>query len=397
MRVLGIIAVAVLLFAGAVAYALHRPGVPHGYCGLEFAGLTPAAAARTPLLAKGGALVLVVDADSPAARAGIRPGQVVARIDGTVVTSARQASDLVKAHHAGDRMALTLFDITEGEVKPHTLVLTFAAAPETPNKFSVRPPRTLAKEFFYPPGMAANAAWSRRLARGAFIRPRALAGIGDGHCNGFTPEDQVWDVRGHAGDDSMFHIAAHQGFQHALYQSGALNGADPKAHIAALLEKEFGAAPQLTRAPDQPYGFTLLDFGNLRGAAGFVLYRVTAGRIALWAAGMPGADIAWARPLVGAVALSLHCHAPGAPPPMPRPAALQATSVSQACIDGACREGDFAGAYMSTLKLGYVHGLDGMNYLVNPRRDLWQSGAEGPGFYHQIGGENEKLEPGRTN
>ena len=52
---------------------------------------------------------------------------------------------------------------------------------------------------------------------------------------------------------------------------------------------------------------------------------------------------------------------------------------------------------MTTLKMGYVHGLDGMNYLVNPRRDLWQSGAEGPGFYHQIGGENEKLEPGRTN
>jgi hypothetical protein len=397
MRVPWIIAAAILLFAGAVVYALHRPAPPHGYSGLEFAGLTPAAAARTPLLARGGALVLAVDADSPAARAGIKPGQVLARIDGANVTSARQASELVKGHRAGDRVALTLFDITEGEVKPHTVALRFAAAADTPNKFSVRPPRTLAKEFFYPPGIAANAAWSRRLARGAFIRPRELAGIGDGHCNGFTPEDQVWEVRGHARDDSLFHIAAHQGFQHALYQSAALNGADPKAYVAALLEKTFGAAPQLTPAPPQPYGFTLMDFGNLRGAAGFVLYRVRAGRIALWVAAMPGADIAWARPLVGAVALSLHCHAPGAPPPAPRPATLAATSVSQACIDGACGEGDFAGAYMATLKMGYVHGLDGMNYLVNPRRDLWQSGAEGPGFYHQIGGENEKLEPGRTN
>jgi hypothetical protein len=36
-------------------------------------------------------------------------------------------------------------------------------------------------------------------------------------------------------------------------------------------------------------------------------------------------------------------------------------------------------------------------FLVRPRRDFWQSGAEGPGFYHQIGGENEKLLPGRIN
>ena len=36
-------------------------------------------------------------------------------------------------------------------------------------------------------------------------------------------------------------------------------------------------------------------------------------------------------------------------------------------------------------------------FLVSPRRDFWQDGAQGPGFYHQIGGENEKLEPGRIN
>ena len=36
-------------------------------------------------------------------------------------------------------------------------------------------------------------------------------------------------------------------------------------------------------------------------------------------------------------------------------------------------------------------------FLVNPRNDFWQNGAEGPGFYRQLGGTNEKLEPGRIN
>jgi hypothetical protein len=26
-------------------------------------------------------------------------------------------------------------------------------------------------------------------------------------------------------------------------------------------------------------------------------------------------------------------------------------------------------------------------FLVHPRKDFWQSGAEGPGFYHQIGAD----------
>lgn len=386
-----------VLFAGAVLYAIHFPGRARGYSGLEFAPLTAAAAARTPMLAGGGALVLDVADDSPAAKAGIKPGEVVARIDAVPIASARQASDLVRGHQAGDRVRLTLFDITEGEVKSQAVELAFEAPPPMVKSFSVRDPRTLAKEFFYPPGMAANAAWSRRIARGATIRPRELAGIGDGHCNGFTPLDQVWEVRGHAKDDSMFHIAAHDGFSHALYESAALQDADPRAFIAALLEKQFGSPVVLTPPQVQDFGFTLVDFGNRRGAAGFVLYRIAARRIALWVAGVPGADMAWAEPLVGAVALSLHCQAPDAPAPQPRPAMLAQTSVSTACIAGACREGDFAGAYMKVLKLGYVHNLKGENFLVQPRRDLWQIGAEGPGFYHQIGGENEKLEPGRTN
>ena len=51
------VATALALFAGVVVYAVHRGPAPRGYSGLQFAPLTPAAAARTPLLRRGGALI----------------------------------------------------------------------------------------------------------------------------------------------------------------------------------------------------------------------------------------------------------------------------------------------------------------------------------------------------
>ena len=84
------IAAALALFAGAVLYAVHHQPEPAGFLGLEFTGLTPAASARTPMLDRGGALISSVTAESPAARADIRPGEVVGAIDGGAITSARQ-------------------------------------------------------------------------------------------------------------------------------------------------------------------------------------------------------------------------------------------------------------------------------------------------------------------
>jgi PDZ domain len=386
---------AILLFAGVVWLSVEQPWKPLGYSGLEFAPMSPAASARTPLLSGGGALVLDVDENSPAARALIRPGEVVAVIDGTTIASAKHASDIIRRHKAGDRIALSLFDITQGEVHPHTARLTFDAAPPVTKKLTVRPPRTLAKELFYLPTMAANAAWSGRIARGPTIRPVALFGLGDGHCNGFAPEG--WRTAGHARDDSMFHVMANEGFAHAVFQSAELGKQTPEDFVSAFLNRTFGAPAVMTPPQDLPSGFTVRDFGNSRGGAGFVEYRVTGGRIALWVAAAPAADASWARPLTGAVALSLHCAAPAAPPPLPRAPYLPMTAVSTACIDGQCREADFAGAYIKVLKFGYVHNRTGANFLVTPKRDYWVNGADGPGFYHQIGGENEKLEPGRTN
>ncbi len=124
---LGILAV-VALGAFVVARLTAPLPDPRGYSGLEFARMTRAAASRAPLLTTRGALVVAVAADSPAARAGIRPGAVVARIDGKDILSARQASAIVRRHQAGDRVVLTLFDEARGGVQPKNVQLVFEAA-----------------------------------------------------------------------------------------------------------------------------------------------------------------------------------------------------------------------------------------------------------------------------
>lgn len=392
---IAVIAVAGLLFAGVVWRATHHTPKPLGFCGLQFAPLTAAASARTPLLDKGGALVFAVQPDSPAAKARIRPGAVVAAIDGVTITSARQASDMMRAKHAGESAVLTLYDTTRGEVHPKTLRLVFDAAPPVGKVYSVAPPRILAKASFLPPSAAANAAWSRRIYLGPTIKPLALSGLGDGQCNGFAPVG--WRVAGHAADNSLFHVMANAGFLHAIYRSAQLNGQGADAFVRDFLEQTFDAPVAWTPPQARPFGFVLRDFGNSHGGAGFVLYRVTGGRIALWVATVAGADVGWAKPLAGAVALSMRCAAPGAPAPLPRDPSLLATRISLACIRGQCSETDFAAQYLTVLHLGYVHNTKGEVFLVRPRRDFWQDGAQGPGFYHQIGGENEKLAPGRIN
>jgi hypothetical protein len=71
--------------------------------------------------------------------------------------------------------------------------------------------------------------------------------------------------------------------------------------------------------------------------------------------------------------------------------------VSVKCLEGACDDGDLAGAYNETLHVGYVHSATGENFMIDPRRDIWATGPNGPGTYRQVSGQLEKLEPGRTN
>src|SRR3569623_1544975 len=102
------VAVALAVFAGVVLRAVHHAPKPQGWSGLEFSSLSPAAAARTPMLAQGGAQVIEVAAESPATIPKLAEGEAVAATAGAPIASARQASDIVRGHREGDRARLTL-------------------------------------------------------------------------------------------------------------------------------------------------------------------------------------------------------------------------------------------------------------------------------------------------
>lgn len=389
--------VLVALGALCVAWLIERPSPPKGYSGLEFAQMTGAAASRAPLLTTHGALVLDVADGSPAARAGIRAGAVVAKIDGEVVTSAGQASAIVRGHGAGDRVTLTLFDEARGAIRPRNVTIVFDAAPPVSKTvFSVEPPRTLAKEEFGQPGMVANAFWSRKLAHGVSVRPRLMPQLSAGTCSGVAPEK--WLVRDSG--PGMIHLVSAAGSAHAVYKLVRLDASqqrDPRGYVSGLLHAIFHSPVAATPVESRPFGINSFNFGNKDGAAGFALWRLNGDVLSVWLVGVPASDITWAVPVTASVVLSMRCDSELAPPPRPRDPMLVATSLSSRCLAGHCEDSDFAATYLEKFRLGYVHAHNGDVFLVNPRRDFWLNGQEGPGFYRQLGGLNEKLEPGRTN
>src|SRR5215469_6119426 len=387
----------VALGALGVGWFIARPPAPLSYSGLEFAQVTAAAAARAPLLPTRGALVERVADGSPASRAGIKAGAVVAEIDGVSISSARQASQVVRSHGQGDRVVFTLFDEARGAIRPKKVAVMFDAAPPVSKTiFRVDPPRTLAKEFFYPPGMAANASWSRRLAHGASIRPRAMPELDGGDCSAVAPAE--WRVRDSA--KGMIHLVSEDGGLHAIYKLVSLTPAqrrDPKGYVTGLVHAVFRSP--VASAPTQTWNFGVnsFNFGNRTGIAGFALWRMNGDVLSVWIAGVPASEIAWATPVSAGVLLSMQCRDKLSPTPLPRNSDLVATAVSSNCLQGRCEDSDFAATYLKKYRLGYVHAHDGEVFLVDPKRDFWLNGQEGPGFYRQVGGENEKLMPGRTN
>ncbi|HXS06809.1 MAG TPA: PDZ domain-containing protein [Rhizomicrobium sp.] len=393
---LGVFAV-VILGALGVARWVARPPAPRGYSGIEFARVTEAAALRAPLLSTRGALVAVVAEKSPAAQAGIKAGAVVAAIDGITIASARQASQIVRAHKKGDRVAFTLFDEAKGPIRPKIVAVTFDDAPPVSETiFTVESPRTLVKERFALPGMVANASWSRRLTHGVSVRPRAMPQLSAGSCSGVAPEK--WQVRD--GAAGLIHLASADGRLHAIYKLVPLSVAergDPKGYVLGLIHAIFRSPVMPAPSEDRAFGVSSFGFGNRNGLAGFALWRMNGAVLSVWIAGVPAGDVSWAMPVAASALLSLRCESQLAPSPRPRDPALTETSLSTHCLNGKCEDSDFAATYLDKFRLGYVHAHDGTVFLVNPRKDLWANGQEGPGFYRQLGGENEKLEPGRTN
>ncbi len=243
--------------------------------------------------------------------------------------------------------------------------------------------------------MMANAAWSRRLAHGVSVRLRAMPQLTAGICTGVAPEK--WRIRDFGKD--MIHIVSDSG-AHAIYKLarlGADRRRDPLGYVSGLVHEIFHSPITATPVEVRPFGVRNISFGNSNGATGFALWRLQGDVLSVWIAAVPASDATWALPVTASVLLSLRCESGLAPAPRPRDPGMAATSVSSRCLADRCEDSDFAATYLDKFRLGYAHAHNGDVFLVDPRRDLWASGREGPGFYRQLGGQNEKLEPGRTN
>ena len=113
-----------LTCAACPAFAAGR-----GYLGVWFANL-PATERRE----QAGVVVNKVFADSAAQRAGLKPGEIVTRIDGVSVGDPRTAVSLVSENAAGERVSLTVVDKTGGGMRQFNVVATLSANP--PDEFA---------------------------------------------------------------------------------------------------------------------------------------------------------------------------------------------------------------------------------------------------------------------
>lgn len=367
----GLVAILVLLLGLGAALLLLKDTTapsPSGFLGLELAPVTRAAASRAPLLEARGALIVRVTPDGPAARADIRPGEILAAIDGQPVNGPRAAAEIFAAGKPGQSITLTLFDVSRGDIHPRDKTLVFDAAPPVTRELSVLPPRLLARQKRFPDSMAANAAWSRRI-RGA-ADPLPLAALRARGCSGFAP--QRWRIREARND--LLHLASHDGGSHAIYKSVALDAEqarDPAGFVLGLVAAIFGAPPQASPVRAMTRGFRRIGFGTDKGVVGFALYRLQArGHLSVWIAAVPASAVAEMEPLAAASLLSIRC--------------ATASSLDE----------DFTAAVLARFRVGYAHDRAGDVFLVNPRRDLWAIGPDGSGYYRQTGGAVEKLNPG---
>jgi serine protease Do len=81
----------------------------------------------------GGAMVSEVVADSPAALAGIQPGDLIRAVDGEPVTAETSLSDLISAHAPGDEVRLALVRLSRGSTDEEEVSVVLGANPRAEN------------------------------------------------------------------------------------------------------------------------------------------------------------------------------------------------------------------------------------------------------------------------
>ncbi|MBI2906020.1 MAG: trypsin-like peptidase domain-containing protein [Chloroflexi bacterium] len=112
---------------------LTKGRVIRPWMGVSIQTLSPAAASQLRLDIREGVLVRVIAQNGPAARAGIRSGDVIVEVDGNKVATAQGLIDYVKTRKPGDTLTIKLFRGRNEQTVSLTLVETppdlYSAAP----------------------------------------------------------------------------------------------------------------------------------------------------------------------------------------------------------------------------------------------------------------------------
>ncbi|HTP08278.1 MAG TPA: PDZ domain-containing protein [Anaerolineae bacterium] len=109
------------------------PSTDGAYLGVEFELLTPDVAAQENMTGTTGALIKTVVADSPAAKAGLKAGDVISAVDGKAINETNNLSTVVLGHKSGDEITLTIVKGTaNGPTDQHDVKITLATRPAQP-------------------------------------------------------------------------------------------------------------------------------------------------------------------------------------------------------------------------------------------------------------------------
>ncbi len=95
--------------AKAIADEIIRTGhVTYAYLGVSLYPNSPALAARFNLPRRPGEIIVSIDPSSPAARAGLRRGDVIVAVDGHALNDESEFSRILQSHRPGDQITLTI-------------------------------------------------------------------------------------------------------------------------------------------------------------------------------------------------------------------------------------------------------------------------------------------------